>query len=98
MATPIYKVFLNKYTAAYYDLPKEEMDNLAAEVDKVSKKLGIKMVVLCESGWDSEEWDFWGVTEFPSLEAVQEFRKWQDGVQWFKYVDATSVLGTKWDV
>jgi hypothetical protein len=92
MATPIYKVFLNKVTAAYYDLPKEEMDNLFAECDKVFEKLGIKMVVACESGWDSEEWDFWGVAEYPSLEAVQEFRKWQDEVQWFKYFDAKSVL------
>lgn len=97
MAAPIYKTFLNRYTAAYYALSEEEKEKLTSGIDEILEQLGIKMVILCESGWDSEEWDFWGVTEYPSIETVQELRKWQDERQWFKYIEAKAVLGTKWE-
>ncbi len=95
MAGPIFKVFLNRYTAAYYELPAKAMEKLVAEFRATVDELGIKLVIHCESGWSSEEWDFWGVTEYPNLEAVQKLRQWQDTHQWFKYVESMSVLGVK---
>ena len=96
MAGPIYKLFLNRFTAAYHDAPQETVNQMLAEFEEVSGRLGIKMVVLCEAGgWASEEWDFWGVSEFPNLEALQKLKEWQDSVHWFKYVESMSVLGSK---
>lgn len=96
MAGPIYKLFLNRFTAAYHDAPQETINKLIAENDEVCERLGIKFVILCQAGgWASEEWDFWGVSEFPNLEAAQKLKEWQDSVHWFKYVESMSVLGSK---
>ena len=98
MDKPIYKIFLNRYRDAWYQLSDEERTNLMDRADKDFQELGIKTVVLCDTSWDTEEWDFAGVAEYPDIEAVLQLRKRQDEVGWFRYFDAKAVLGTKLDI
>ena len=98
MDKPIYKIFLNRFRDAWYQLSDEERTNLMARADKDFQELGIKTVVLCDTSWDTEEWDFAGVAEYPDIEAVMQLRKRQDEVGWFRYFDAKAVLGTKLDI
>ena len=55
MARPIYKVFMFKPTEAWYQLSEQEKSQLKAQLGKALKKVGGKEVVLCFSGWDSEQ-------------------------------------------
>ena len=96
MAGPIYKSFRAKATEAWYQLSQEEQQGIMAKVGEALEKVGGKRVVLCDSSWASEEWQFFGVEEFPDIEAVQKHTKLLQEVNWFRYSESSIVLGTEW--
>ena len=95
MAQPIHKLFMAKSSQAGYQLSQEEWQKLAGKVEEAFTKVGGKRVIACNSGWASEQWTFWGVEEFPDLEAVQKYTELLNELHWFQYTDALTVLGTK---
>jgi len=94
MTGPIYKMFRAGGKEAWYQLSKEQQDAMFAKLDEARKSVGAKMVITCDSSWDSEHWLFWGVEEFPSLEAMQEFTRCMNEMNWFRYVESDILLGT----
>jgi hypothetical protein len=97
MAQPIYKVFLVKMTEAWYQLSQEEQNSLLAKVNEALEKVGGKRVVMCDSNWASEQWPFFGVEVFPDIEAKQKHARLLDELNWARYVEGMSVLGTEWE-
>ena len=95
MAHPIYKVFLARSSEAWHHLSREEQNNLSAKVDEALKRVGGKAIVYCNSGWSSEQWPFWGVEQFPDIEAVQKHTELLNELNWFRYVESMTVLGTE---
>ena len=96
MARPIYFLFLGKFTEAWHQLSQEEQDSLMTKVGEALEKAGGKQVVLCDSSWSSEQWRFFGVNEFPGIEAVQKNAQLLNELNWFRYVDTMTVIGTEW--
>lgn len=94
MAGPIYKMFRADAKEAWYQLSKDEQDAMFAKVDEARKSVGGKVIIYCNSAWHSEKWLFWGVEEFPSIEAVQEYAKCLEDLNWFRYADSDVLLGT----
>ena len=97
MDKPIYRIFLNRFRDAYYQLSPQEQNALSEEIDKVGAQLGIKFIAMYDTSWSTEQWDFGGIAEYPNLEAVIALKKWQDERNWFRYVDSFSILGTKYE-
>jgi hypothetical protein len=97
MAKPIYKFFLAKPTEAWYQLSKEEQDGLMAKIGQALEKVGGKSVLMCDSRWSSEQWMGFGVEEFPDVEAVQKLTEIHNELNWHRYIDGMSVLGTEWE-
>ncbi len=95
MIQPIYKMYMSRPTQAWYELTKEEQANLTASLNEEFAKLGGKSVIFCNSGWSTEQYPFFGVDEFPDLEAAQKFHAFQTEINWFRYVDGITTLGTK---
>jgi hypothetical protein len=95
MTKPIYKVFLAHPTEAGYQLPDEERNELWAKHNEAVEKYGVKSTLICDSSWASEQFLFWGVEEFPNIEAVQEFHKILNDIDWFRYFEAVTLLGTQ---
>ena len=95
MAGPIYKMFYLRMKEAWFQLSQEERDALFARIDEAMKSVGGKSMLTCESSWNSEKWWYWGVEEFPSMEAVQEYARLLAEVEWFRYCDSESLLGTQ---
>jgi len=96
MAQPIYKVFLGKFTEAWHRLSKAEQDSLSAQLEAALVKVGGKRPILCDSSWASEQWQGFGVEEFPSIEAVQEHTKILNDLNWFRYFNSLTTLGTEY--
>ena len=94
MTGPIYKTFRVGGKEAWYQLSKEQQDTMFAKVEEARKSVGGKALMICDSSWNSERWLFWGVEEFPSLEAVQEFTRCLTELNWFRYVESDILLGT----
>jgi hypothetical protein len=97
MAGPIYKAFRVRFTEAWYQLSQEEQNSLLERNSESLKKAGGKPVMGCDSSWSSEQWPFFGVQEFPDIEAVQKHTAQLNEFNWFRYIESESLLGTKWD-
>lgn len=98
MAQPIYKFFMGKPKEAWYHLSQKEQKSLLAKEEEPFKKTGGKRIVLCNSEWSSEQWQFFGVEEFPDIEAIQKHSEDLDKLNWFRYFEGMSFLGTKWEL
>jgi len=94
MAGPVYKMFRARMKEAWFQLSKDEQDALFGKIDEAMKKVGGKSMIVCDSLWNSEQWWFWGVEEYPSIEAVQEHSSLLNELGWLRYVDSETLLGT----
>jgi hypothetical protein len=96
MAEPIYKMYLGKTTEAWHVLSHEEKNKLLAKVQGVLGEAGGKQVLMCNPSWCNEQWHFFGVEEFPNIEAVQKHTKLLAELNWERYVESVSYLGTSY--
>ena len=94
MAGPVYKMFRARWKEAWFALSKEEQDALTAKVIDALKQAGGKEVVFCNSAWSSEQWWGFGVEEFPDIEAVQQHTQLLQELDWMRYVESETLLGT----
>ena len=90
----IYKTFRVSIREAWYQLSKDEQKSLLAKVNEASTKVGGKNIILCNSSWSSDEWEFFGVEVFPNMEAVQKHSELLVALEWFRYVKSSTLLGT----
>jgi hypothetical protein len=97
MAGPVYKFFMGRVTDAWWQLSDEERDRLMAKVNDCLVQVGGKSILMCNSVWASEQTQFWGVEEFPDIEAVQKLAQLHEELNWYRYVDSKTILGTKWE-
>jgi hypothetical protein len=97
MAGPIYKLWMFKYTDAWYQLSEEEQAAHFSRLQEAYEKVGGKMFIACSSAWSAEQWVMFGLDEFPDIEAVQEFTELLLEQDHFRYIESMSVLGTKWE-
>ena len=101
MSKPVYVLVLNKglTEAGYQAFPNSQMEELLKE-ELVKKGLasrdqaGGKVIVSCDSRWSSQQWGSFSVEEYPSVEALQEHMKRLEEMNWWRYVEITTILGT----
>jgi hypothetical protein len=91
-------MFYMRMKDAWFDLSKEQQDALFAKMSEAFKSVGGKNIVMCESAWSSEKWWYWGVEEYPSIEAVQEYTRCLAELEWFRYCESETLLGTAYPV
>ena len=97
MAKPIYKFHLMRPREAWYQLSQEEQEDLMAKGQEALEKAGGKRILVCDSSWSSERWMGCGVEEFPDIEAVQKLAELQYELNWLRYIEAETILGTEWE-
>ena len=67
-----------------------------AKLNKSHDELGAKTVVMCESAWSCQEWEGFGVLEWPDIEALQKHMEVCAEVDWFRYLHAFTINGIEW--
>jgi hypothetical protein len=95
MSESVYKLWQARGTEAWYQLSKEEQQRLLTAVAEALEAVGGKQVVLCSSGWSNEEWPLFGLEEFPDLGAVQRHQQILLDLDWARYVESRTTLGTR---
>lgn len=97
MAQKIYKLFLiRKFTEAWHQLPAEEQNRLMTKVNASLEAVGGQRLALCDSRWASEQWPAFGIEVFPDIEAEQKHCAALNEFDWYRYLEAVTVLGTEW--
>jgi hypothetical protein len=95
VAQTIYKLWQGRSTEAWHQLPQEEQQRLLSLVMEALNTVGGKELVICSAAWSNERWPFFGVEEFPDLDAVQRHEQILIDLNWGRYIESRSTLGTE---
>ena len=95
MAQPVYKLWQGRFTEASHQLAPEEQQRLLAQVTQAKFTVGGKELVTCSAGWSNERWPFFGVEEYPDSEAVQRHQQILIDLNWGRYLESRTTLGTE---
>ena len=95
MAQPIYKLWQARFTEAWHQLPHEKQQRLLAMDDRALNMAGGKALVVCSAAWSNERWPYFGVQEFPDLAAVQRHTELLIELNWPRYLESRTTLGTQ---
>jgi len=90
---PIYKLWQGRSTEAWHQLPQGEQQRMLRLVQQALEASGGKELVICSAAWSNERWPFFGVEEFPDLEAVQRHKHLLTELTWGRYMDSRTTLG-----
>jgi len=92
---PIIRLYFAKMKRAFSDLPDEAKAAFMRKDRENLDKLGMKAVAMIDCSWSNDEWDFVGVEEWPSLEAIESRERFEnEELEVYKYVESETLLGT----
>ena len=92
---PVVRLFFAKMKKAFLDLSDDEKFAFMRKDRENLDDLGMKAVSMIDCSWSNEEWDYIGVEEWPSLEAIKRRELFEnEELKVFKYVESKSYLGT----
>ena len=99
MAQPIYQLWQARPTeASARRLSQEEQQRLLGQVMEALDTAGGKELVICDAAWSNERWPVFGVEEFPDIEAVQRHEQILTDLNWLRYMESRTTLGTEFTV
>lgn len=93
MSGTIYKIFLFKPSTYGLSLSQEEQNKMLQKATELREQAGAKMIVTACCYWSNEAWQYFGIEEFPSIEAIQKHSMAQMGLNWARGIDAQTFLG-----
>ena len=96
MGKPVYVLVLGKglSEAGYQGLQQGQVQEEVKKAFASRDQAGGKVIVNCDSRWSSQQWMGFSVEEYPSVEALQEHMKRLKEMNWWRYVENTTILGT----
>jgi hypothetical protein len=99
VSTPVFLLVLGEgHTEAWYQLSKEEQDDLWAKVQEVDRRAGAVVHIVCDSRWADESLLDWVVIEYPDFDAYRRKVAELEELNWYRYWSCKTILGTKVDI
>ena len=92
---PIYKLWQARFTEAWHQLSEEEQQRLLGRVIEALTTAGGKELVVCSAAWSNERWPVFGLEEFPDMAAVERHTQILIHLNWARYMDSRTTLGTQ---
>jgi hypothetical protein len=74
---PIIRLFFAKIKEAFYNLSEEEKKEFMRKDRENLDELGCKIMMMVDCRWSNEEWNFIGVEEWPTIEALEKRAKFE---------------------
>ena len=92
---PIARLFFAKMKDAFIDMSEEEKMAFMSKDRKNIDELGMKAVMMIDCSWSNDEWDYIGVEQWPTEEALKKREQFEkEELEVFKYVESKTYLGT----
>ena len=93
---PIMRLYFAKIKEVFYNLSEKEKGEFMLKDRKNLDELGCKVLMMIDCRWSNEEWDFVGVEEWPSIDALGKRAKFEhEELEGFRYVESKTYLGTR---
>jgi hypothetical protein len=90
----IIRVVFGRVKPAFHELSEEEQQEFMRKDRERNEALGYKLRFMIDCSWSNEEWQFIGVEEWPSMNAIKEIEKFYEEVEASKYAERKTYLGT----
>lgn len=95
MSTPIHMLYLINRKEAWYQLSDRERNRVSAQTVDATTRAGGKRLLLCDATWSSGSYEFFELTEFPEISAVQKRIELYEEVDLFRYYEIATILGVE---
>jgi hypothetical protein len=95
MEQQVYKLWQGRWTEAWHALAAEEQRRLLGQAQKALDTAGGKQLVLCSAAWSNEQWPFFGLEEFPDIDAVHRHAQLLLDLNWGRYIESRTTVGTQ---
>ena len=93
---PIIRVFFAKIKEAFYNLSEEEKKAFMLKDRENLDELGMKILMMIDCRWSTEAWDFVGIEEWPTIEALEKRAQFEkEELEAFRFVKSKTYLGTR---
>ena len=96
MAGPVYTLGMGKFTEAYYQLSEEERESFFAKVRAFAEQDGQERIFTGVATIPGD-WDFFGVEEYPDLEALHKHQQHMIELGLPRYLKSMNIVATKWE-
>ena len=93
MSQTIYKLVLGSYNDAYYRLSDEERQKLSEKCVEGIRKTGAKWISVYNCRWSNDEYQFFGLMEYPDAQAVIDEIANAEEAGLFRYLESKCILG-----
>lgn len=97
MEQPLYKLFFFRRKALTGELPAEQFQALMEQIKDPAGNLGVRQLLLAEMRWSNEQYAYFGVEQYPSLDAELEYSRYLEKSGWYDQVEGESYLGLPLD-
>jgi len=92
---PIVRLYFAKMKEAFSNLSDEEKVAFMRKDRENLDNLGMKAVTMIDCSWSNDEWDYVGVEQWPSMEAIEKRERFEnEELEVFKFVVSKTLLGT----
>ena len=92
---PIIRFYFAKMKKAFMDLSEEEKMEFMLKDRENLDELGMKAVIMVNCRGSNKEWDYIGVEEWPTIDAIKEREKFEnEELEVHKYAESKTYLGS----
>ncbi len=93
---PIIRLLFARIKEAFYKLSEDEKFEFMRKDRKNLDELGCKVLMMIDCRWSNEEWNYVGVEEWPTMEALEKRAKFEyEELEKYRYVESKTYLGTR---
>jgi hypothetical protein len=93
--TPIIRLYFAKMKDAFGELNEQQKIDFMRRDRENLDSLGMEAISMINCAWSSDEWDYIGVEQWPSMEAIEKRKIFEEQeLEVSKYVESRTILGT----
>ena len=97
MAQRIRYLYMGRIRDSWYQMSQEEQDELTAKVSDSFDQSGGKRLGISDCSWSSSQWEWFGMEEYPSIDALQKHIERQREMGFLTHIKGARLVGTPWE-
>lgn len=97
MTKPIYKLWMVEPKSSWHQLSPAEKEHHLDQVRGALEEVGAKSIVTVKSAWYDEQWQYFGLEEFPDVEAVRKFVDQLQEMGHYRYFRTKGLMGNEYE-
>jgi hypothetical protein len=97
MGQPVIFLFMGSMKKSWSELSEEEQSQMMAKVGASRDEVGGKGIVGAWCEWSTPDYQFFGVEEYPSIDALRKHIAAQREMGFTDHLEETYVVGRRWE-